>query len=117
MASAWQIRKWNQQRGTNPYQQMKDKDMTGVEVVFKKSNLPNHEYYYFEEIHQPGKKITMTYIANLGGRKGVNRYWTWHGYGGWIPYITFDAKEFTRMKNEVERLGGSVIIKEVKENG
>ena len=108
---AWIIAKWNKHRAENApeYKQMKDRDMTGVEVIFTKS--PRNDYYY-KDIIQPSDKITMTYIANLGGRKGCNKYWTNHGYGGWIQYITFNQSEFDRMKAEVERLGGKVILKE-----
>lgn len=112
----WQIAKWNKQRAENapPYKQMKDRNMKDVEVVFTSAVIQNKRYYYFKEIRQPSNKITMTYIANLGGRKGVNKYWTWHGYGGWISYVTFDEEEFNRMKVEVIRLGGSVKIQNSK---
>lgn len=110
----WQIAKWKKRKAENapPYKQMKDRDMKDVKVIFTSAVIQNTHYYYFKEIEQPSDKITMTYIANLGGRKGVNKYWTWHGYGGWIPYITFDEKEFSRMKTEVERLGGKLLVKE-----
>lgn len=110
----WQIAKWKRERAEKalPYKQMKDRDMRNVEVVFKKSPLLQGKYYYyFEEIHQSGEKITMTYIANLGGMKGCSKYWTWHGYGGWIPFITFDEIQFNKMKTEVKRLGGIIILK------
>ena len=112
MLKGWIYAKLNKHKAEHaaPYSQMKDRDMNGVEIIFTKS--PRNDYYY-KDIIQPSNKITMTYIANLGGRKGVTKYWTNHGYGGWIPYITFNQKEFDRMKTEVERLGGRVTIKEV----
>lgn len=106
----WMIAKWQRQRAENakPYKQMKDRDMTGVEVVFRKDTFSN---YYYEDMKQPESKITLTYLANLAGRKGCSKYYSYHGYGGWVQFLTLNEKQFTRMKGEIERLGGEVILK------
>ena len=111
----WQIAKWNRERleKQGPFKKMKDRDMTGVTVVFRHyPNVDDCVDYYFEEIKQPSNKITLNYIANLAGRRGVNKRWTYHGGGGWIPFLTLykdkHKDEFKMMKDEVERLGGKV---------
>ena len=109
----WQYVKWNKERLENqgPFKKMKDRDMKDVVVVFKRSSLIQNEYsYYYKEIKQPSDKITLNYIANLAGRRGVTKEWTYHGYGGYVPYLTLDEKEFNNMKSEVERLGGTVTL-------
>ena len=112
----WMIAKWQKERLENqgPFKKMKDRDMTNVKVLFKKSDLiQKNYYYYFKDIEQPSDKITLNYIANLAGRRGVTKEWTYHGYGGYVPYLTLNEKEFNNMRSEVERLGGKIeLIKE-----
>lgn len=104
----WKYSKYKKENN-NPFKQMKDRDMKGVVVVFRRSWLIQNSYsYYYEKIQQPSNTITLNYIANLAGRKGVTKYWTNHGIGGYIPYLTLGEEEYNRMKKEVERLGGKV---------
>ena len=94
---------------TNPFRAMKDRDMTNVIVQFKRGpEVQGKHYYYFENIEQPSDKITLNYIANLAGRRGVTKAWTNKGFGGYVPYLTLDVEEFNIMSNEVVRLGGTV---------
>lgn len=115
MLKGWQIAKINANREKKPYKQMKDRNMNDVKVVFKKSPLIQNKYrsYYFVGIEQPSNKITMTYIANLG-MSHIGKRWTHHGGGGYVEFLTLEESQFTRMKIEVERLGGTVeLIEEV----
>ena len=111
---SWQIAKWNKEKANkaSPYKQMKDRDMHNVEVLFKKGS---QDSYYFKEINQLSNKVSMTYIANLSGRKGLSRYWTHHGGGGYVSYLTLKETEFEKMKTEVERLGGRVTLQWLKQ--
>ena len=108
----WMIAKWQEERARNaaPWKQMKDRNMTGVDVVFVKDNCQSISYY-LQEIIDASDKITYDYIANLGGRKKrASSEWTHHGGGGWVKFVTLDEKEFVRMQSEVQRLGGKVTV-------
>lgn len=108
----WMIAKWQEERARNatPWKQMKDRNMTGVEVVFLRDDCQSISYY-LQEIIDDSDKITYDYIANLGGRKKrACSEWTHHGGGGWVKFVTLDEKEFTRMQGEVQRLGGRVTV-------
>ena len=107
----WMIAKWQKERVENqkPFKKMKDRDMTDVEVIFD----ANPYGYYFNAIKKPllhKVNITMNYIANLAGKRGISKYYSYHGYGGWVSYLSLNESEFQIMKSEVERLGGKVIV-------
>lgn len=111
MLQGWQIAKINASRKKNPYKQMKDRDMKDVEVIFRKhGNKPNNTYGLVR-INQPSNKITYNYIANLG-QTSIGKYWTHHGGGGWVTFVTMSEQHFTRMQTEVTRLGGKVTVVE-----
>lgn len=108
----WMIAKWQEERARNatPWKQMKDRNMTGVDVVFVKDSCQGISYY-LKRIIDASDKITYDYIANLGGRKKrASSEWTHRGGGGWVKFVTLDEKEFVRMQGEVQRLGGKVIV-------
>lgn len=89
---------------------MKDRDMTNVKVIFKKSDLIQGKvYYYFKDITQPSNKITMSYIASLGNTTPSREY-VYKGCGGWNYFLTLNEEQFNKMQNEVTRLGGKVEI-------
>lgn len=108
---SWMIKKKYSERNEKPFHKMKDRDMTGVEVVFECGAVQFQRYHKLLEIKQPSNKITMNYIANLAGRRGVNKYWTHHGGGGWVTYLTLGESEFDRVNKEIKRLGGKVSLK------
>ena len=108
----WMIAKWQKERARNatPWKQMKDRNMTGVDVVFLRDDCQGTSYY-LKRIIDASDKITYDYIANLGGRKKrASSEWTHHGGGGWVKFVTLDEKEFVRMQGEVQRLGGKVTV-------
>ena len=111
MLKGWQIAKINANRKKKPYKQMKDRDMTGINVVFSQSKpIQGKVDYYFDHIEPSGTKITINYIANLAGKRGISKRWTFHGGGGYVPYLTLNEEEFIKMQDEVKRLGGQVLI-------
>lgn len=108
----WMIAKWQEERAKNAttWKQMKDRDLTGLTVIFKKSPLIQGKYYfYFKEITPQRKGATMTYLANLA-KSHIQREWVNKGYGGYNTFLTLNEKEYERMKSEVERLGGVVTL-------
>ena len=112
MLKGWQIAKINASRKKKPYKQMQDRDMTNVELIFSEHGDEYNRTYHLQEIKQPEKikrQITEHYIANLG-QTTVGKYWTHHGWGGWITFVEMNVEHFNRMKSEVERLGGKIII-------
>ena len=116
----WLIARWQKQRLQNakPYKKMKDRDMTGVVVYFKRQDLRSN--FSFTDIEQPGDKITPTYIANLAGRKGMSRSKPYGLYGclyvGYDQYLELNEDEFYKMCREVNRLGGSVALETTDSN-
>lgn len=107
----WQIAKWNRERAQNEtsWKQMKDRDMKGCILWFVTQKIQNSDYYYLRRIADPTNKITYDYVANLGGKKKMApSEFSYHGYGGYVKYVTLCSEEFVRMKNEVERLNGEI---------
>ena len=91
---------------TKEFKKMKDRDMNGITVYFDLIQ----SRYYFKKIVQPSDKITETYLANLAGTT-VTREWCDKSMGGWNCYLpNLNQEQFSKLEQEVKRLGGNVII-------